>query len=225
MNIDLATLKRFESYIKTHIPGFEVRFKNESWSQKLLGTLLFFNPNYITGFITTFYPYVYFPTKEGYEANPTNSFIILAHEFVHLYDDKNNLSFKISYLFPQILSVLFILSGLISLFFSWIPFVILLTIGVLCLLPLPAPYRVHWEKRGYAMSMFVINHITQGDYEIKNFLKETFLGWSYFKMSWSENDIDKWYNNIKSNPSVLLSDSGCEVYAMVNAFIESEQSL
>jgi hypothetical protein len=105
--MDLQTLRRFEARIQEMVPGFRVAFKDKSVSQKVIGFFVRpFNPTYMTKYISTFYPVVYFPTQEHYESNPRSSFTILAHELVHLLDTrKHPLWFRLSYLFPQVLSL------------------------------------------------------------------------------------------------------------------------
>ena len=104
--MDLATLKRFEQHLQAAYPDFRVDFKDQSWSQKVIGFLMTFNPGYMTDFITTIGSTVYFPTRAFYEVDPASSLATLAHESVHIYDSKRTLWFKLSYLFPQILAVI-----------------------------------------------------------------------------------------------------------------------
>lgn len=101
--MDLATLKAFEAEVRKFIPGFEVRYKTDSWVQRLIGFLTFpFNPQYMTKYTTTVSPYVYFPSKDQYEANPKQSFTVLAHELVHLLDSKAHpIWMRLSYVLPQ----------------------------------------------------------------------------------------------------------------------------
>jgi hypothetical protein len=101
--MDLATLKRFEAALQIVYPDLSVKFKDQSWTQKLLGLLMAFNPAYMTDYITTFGSTIYFPSQAYYEANPEASLNTVAHEFVHVYDSKRTLWFKLSYLFPQVL--------------------------------------------------------------------------------------------------------------------------
>lgn len=110
-HFDLKALQDFEAVVSSKIPKFQVKFKDQSWFMKALGFLVYpFNPNFLKGYTTTIGKTVYFPSKANYEANPWKSFTVLAHEFVHLWDEvKHPLTFKISYLFPQVLAVIPIL--------------------------------------------------------------------------------------------------------------------
>lgn len=103
MTIDLNTLREFEDTIREHIPEFEVAYKNESKTMKLLGFLTYpFNDAFLTRFTTTWGWTVYFPTVEQYVNNPEPRLRTLAHEFVHLYDTKDKgFWFKLSYALPQ----------------------------------------------------------------------------------------------------------------------------
>jgi hypothetical protein len=189
-----SDLRAFEEDIKRVVPGFQVAGKSDSWSQRLLGKLLFFNPTYMTGYISTFYPIVYFPTKAGYEANPAGSFSVLAHERVHLLDTKRQpLWFRLSYLLPQVLVVPFLILTLVAAFISWKFALVSLGLTALSAIPWPSAGRTKLEKRGYAMTMAVHYWFTKDiPSELKQDIKGYFVGWPYYKMSWSPSDIDTW---------------------------------
>ena len=105
MNLALADLRAFEETLQTKVPGFKVKFKDESTFMKVLGFLSFpFNPKFMGSYTTTIGKTVYFPSRAGYEASPGKSFRTLAHEFVHMWD--GGLWFSLSYLFPQVLAVI-----------------------------------------------------------------------------------------------------------------------
>ena len=106
--MDVQTLRNFEQQIAPMVPGFRVGFKDETVSQKIIGFFLYpFNPTYMTKFVSTFYPVVYFPSRDSYESAPRSSLTVLAHELVHLLDTKSHpIWFRLSYLFPQALSLL-----------------------------------------------------------------------------------------------------------------------
>lgn len=188
-------LGKFEEFVRTRVPGFQLRWKEETWSQKVIGTLLqAFNPYYMVRYISTFYPVVYFPTKEGYESRPVASFMSLAHEYVHLRDTmKHPFWFRLSYLLPQVLILpLLVLGVVLSLYIGWwaTPFFVLANV---CVLPLPAPWRVNWERRGYAMTL-AVNYWLTGTIPPANVLlvKLSFVGWGYYRMSWSEEQTNAW---------------------------------
>lgn len=195
----LSALKDFEEDTKTLVPDFSVKWKTDSFTQKLLGRILFFNPKYMTGYITTFYPSVYFPSKEQYEENPASSLMVLAHERVHLLDSiRYGLWFKFSYLLPQVLFVPFLLASVVCLLVHLkLVALILLTLGLVALLPWPSPWRVNWEKHGYAMTLathfWLFGSIPD---PLKQSVRDHFLDWSYFKMSRSPEDIDGWLKSV-----------------------------
>ena len=192
--MDQSDLLAFEENTRKLVPGFQVAGKSDSWSQRLLGKLLFFNPTYMTGYVSTFYPIVYFPTMAGYEENPTSSFSVLAHERVHLLDTKKQpLWFRVSYLLPQVLVVPFLVSALVSAFISWKAALVSLCLGILAAIPWPSPGRTKLEKRGYAMTL-AVHYWLRGEIplELKQDIKNYFVGWPYYRMSWSPTDIDTW---------------------------------
>jgi hypothetical protein len=222
--MDLNTLREFEDDTRDFVPGFSVKWKTDSFTQKLLGWVLFFNPKYMTGYITTFYPSVYFPSKDRYEANPINSLQVLAHERVHLLDSiRYGVWFKFSYLLPQVLFAPFLLASLACLIGGLnLTSLILLLLGVVALFPWPSPWRTNWEKRGYAMTL-ATNYWIFGSIPdpLKQSVRNHFLDWSYFKMSRSQANINAWLNStiISIEDGTICFDG---VYYNVRKFLLSK---
>lgn len=96
-------LRAFENFLRIKYPKLKIAYKDQSAVQRMLGYLLYpFNAAFMTRYVSTFAPVVYFPTKDFYESNPKGSLTLLAHEYVHLLDtDKQPFWFRFSYLFPQ----------------------------------------------------------------------------------------------------------------------------
>jgi len=161
------------------IPGFQVKFKNESWTSKVLGFLTWpFNKRYMQDFTTTRGKTVFFPSRKWMLDRQMVAAKVLAHELVHLWDRKhrNFITHECWYMFPQILA----LFSLLALFGgSWMH-----CLWFLCaLLPLPAPGRMELEMRGYTMSMAMnywrYDSIRPGT---KEWVSKRFTGWEYYKM-------------------------------------------
>jgi hypothetical protein len=114
--MDAETLALFEAVLRQDTPDFQVKFKDESWTHKVIALLLSpFNPLYLTEAITTFGSTVYFPSRAFYLEVPGASLNTLAHEFVHISDSKKDPFFKLKYLFPQVLVVIpMVLYGALS---------------------------------------------------------------------------------------------------------------
>ena len=105
--LDARTLRDFEEFVRSKVPGFEVQFKDESKLMAVLGFLAApFNAEFMTRYTTTWGKQVFFPNQSFYQGNPAKSFRILAHELVHLLDGERHATFKVSYVFPQWLVVL-----------------------------------------------------------------------------------------------------------------------
>lgn len=154
-------LKRFEAFsnaLSKNIPHI-IKYKDSSLLMKILGYVLFFNPRFMTKFVTTIGNTVYFPNKD-YIASAQNAGIIgiLAHEVKHIKDHEKTGSIIsiLGYMFPQILVPL----ALLGLFINWYVAVIAL---VILLLPWPAPGRKNLELNGYIMSLFFGNEIMKED--------------------------------------------------------------
>lgn len=121
--ITKETLDEYILYIKKHLPGFEIRFKDQSRFQRFIGWLLKpFNPRYMSGYITTMFGKVYFPSQEFFDSRlPSSNYRVLRHEFIHLMDAKRfPFWFELSYLF---------------------------------LLPAVFTMRSYWELRGYTQDL------------------------------------------------------------------------
>lgn len=142
---------KFLAQLQTEIPEIEVKYKDQSSFMKVLGKILFFNPNFMTNYITTIGTTVYFPTEEFVLGKETSAIITLAHEFTHMRDSLKlgKAIFYLSYLFPQIL----FLVALIASFFIHPLFYFL----ILFLLPFPAPFRAKYELKGYQTTILITN--------------------------------------------------------------------
>lgn len=124
-------------------------YKSESWLMRIISWVLFFNPNFMKGYATTIGNTVYLPdsAKEWPEEALQT---LLAHEHIHVFDNQTDKLFKVKYLFPQIISLL----ALFVVPFSWWGLLFLLFLA-----PLPAPWRKHYEVRGYTMSLAALHYI------------------------------------------------------------------
>jgi hypothetical protein len=112
--LDKNVLSSLQETIKKDIPSFEVVYKDGSFLMRVLALLMSpFNPGFMSKYITTWGTKVYFPSEKFFLENPANSFRILAHEYVHLWDSKEHSTFKLSYLFPQVLAILPLLGFMI----------------------------------------------------------------------------------------------------------------
>lgn len=133
-------------------PDLQIKYKDQSWFMKLIGTLLFFNKSFMTSYTTTIGSTVYFPTEAFVKSRPISASTVLLHELVHVYDAKKYTQFLFSllYLSPQIFAVLCLPLFLIS----W---KIALPLVILFSLPIPSYFRMYFEKRAYLTSLYAIN--------------------------------------------------------------------
>ncbi len=177
---------------KKHFPDLEIKFKDKSLFMKILGILMFFNKGFMTNYTTTIGSSVYFPSESFLKSAQISSMSVLLHELVHIYDSKkiNGLLFSFLYLFPQILVLL-----CLPLFFL-ITWKVMLPITLLCLLPLPAYFRMLFERRAYMVSLYCMNELSKKykfKYDVDNSAKEFlkyFKGAFYYFM-WIFPDLDK----------------------------------
>jgi hypothetical protein len=177
---------------KEYFPDLKIKFKDESLFMKILSYILFFNKYFMTDYTTTIGSTIYYPSRKKIDKFEISSIIVLLHELVHIYDAKkvSKPLFSFLYLIPQSLVLL-----LLPLFFL-LDWTLVLPLILLCLLPLPAYFRMVYEKRAYMVSMYVMNVLSKKmnfKYDVDKYSKE-FL--SYFKSSfyyfmWVFPDLDK----------------------------------
>jgi len=174
-----------------NIPNFNIQYKDEHFSQKLLGFILRwvlpFNRAFMSKYTTTFYPHVYFPSHSWMMENPMRAFKILAHEYVHLWEEKERgrWAYKLAYASPQVFAALSLLAFFA---FLWTPMLWALVFFVFAL-PWPSIGRRNIERRGYLMS-FAVNYWRYGsvmqeqiDHVLDQFTK------SYYYFMWP---LRKW---------------------------------
>lgn len=152
------------------IYGVKIKYKDSSKFMKFLSYLLFFNKSFMTNYTTTIGNTVYFPTQSKIdEAVNNSSLATLCHESQHIYDSKSYKAiwYYIAYLFPQILAPF-------MLFFAFISWYLALGLFILFLLPLPAPFRMIYERRGYIINMLIINQI-QKEYGVNEGIRKSIL--------------------------------------------------
>lgn len=176
---------------QTFFPDLEIKYKDQSPFMKLLGKLLFFNKSFMTSFTTTVGSTIYFPSESFVKLRPISSEIILLHELVHVNDAKklNKFFFGFLYLLP----LAFIPLALLLFLFSW---KIALLLLVLCAAPLPAYFRMHFEKRAYLVSLYCTQQLAVRKQFTVNLEKsaagyvDNFKDSSYYFM-WPFKNLDK----------------------------------
>lgn len=154
--LDIADpkLQKLVTLAKELIPGFALRYKTDSKLMRVLGTLSKpFNPEFLAKYTTTLGTTAYVPSKEALLAEPDVYFGILAHELVHMREQRDTgaVWYFIKYASPQILAVL----ALGAVGAVWSPWFWLALLWLLALLPVPSPGRANIELNGYTMSMAV----------------------------------------------------------------------
>lgn len=144
---------RFVEILTAKTPSLKIKYKDESPLMKLIAKLLFFNKNFMTGYITTIGDSVYFTDEKSIKEFPLDKMITLAHEYVHIKDSHKYtpILFGSLYLFPQI----FVLLAIPMLFIIGWWGLLFLLFG----LPIPAYFRMRFELNGYNMTLFSMNEL------------------------------------------------------------------
>jgi hypothetical protein len=183
-----------------YFPNLKIKYKDESWVMRLISRFLIFNHGFMTQYTTTIGDTIYFPSRKFIKCHPISSSVVLLHELVHLYDQKRigKILFTLSYLFPQILVPICLL------LFTLVSWKIMLPLTIICCLPIPAIFRMHWEKRAYLSSFYVLQclgnrmkfnpHLNTQEHTFLKF----FHGKDYYYM-WPFHDIDKQFDIAREN--------------------------
>lgn len=163
---------------QTYFPKLQVKFKDQSSLMKFLGKLMFFNPAFMTSFVTTLGNTIYMPNY-AYTQTQAGTDVFI-HECTHLYDQKRfSFLYTLAYGLPQFL----FLPALLLFFWHWQVAVI---VAPLFLLPLPAPWRAYFEKRAYSVQLYVLKQLWGDDIDGLNASADTynafFTGSTYYFM-------------------------------------------
>lgn len=179
-----------------YFPDLQVKYKDQSWFMKLLGTLLFFNKAFMVSYTTTIGSTIYFPNEPFVNVRPVSSAVVLLHELVHVKDAKkfSKPLFGFLYLSPQIITLLCIPLFLIS----W---KLALPLLLLCASPVPSYFRMYFERRAYCISLYAVNALGKKlnfDPALDNqkkFILTQFKGPFYYFM-WPFSSLDKYFDNV-----------------------------
>jgi len=138
--------------------GVAVRPKDESKLLKILRPIVeIFNKRFWTGYITTVGKTIWYPEGWLEKGDMKSRLATIAHEVLHLRQSKKLTSplFGFLYLFPQSMAV-FSLLAFLALGFGtgWLWCLLFL----LCLAPLPAPFRYMFELEAFRVLLVFYKH-------------------------------------------------------------------
>jgi len=151
MNYD--QLQKFKAELQKEFPGLQFVEKLTDPLMRFLKVILFFVPDFDRVY-NGFFGKIYVPRLVVVEKDRPDISQVYAHEAVHISDAHGRqFLFSLQYVFPQILAVL----ALLSLGAIWGSSLWLWNLGWLVFLaPWPAPWRVEYEARAYAVGDFVL---------------------------------------------------------------------
>jgi hypothetical protein len=138
-----------------YFPNLTIKYKDKSLLMKIISKVLFFNKDFNYAYTTTLGSNIYYPSESFVKIRPISSIIILLHELIHINDSNKigTLVFSMLYMFPQILVLLFFPMLLVS----WK----IALLFLLFALPLPAYFRMKYEKRAYIVSMYSLTMLSK----------------------------------------------------------------
>ncbi len=200
---------------RKYFPDLKISYKDQSIFMRIIGTLMFFNKAFMNNYITTIGNTIYFPSKEFVNDNEVGNSLILLHELIHISDSKKygSLLFKLGYLFPQILILLCLPLFLLS----W---KIALPLTILFCLPLPAYFRMNFERRAYFVSLYAsykYNKFIDLKKEKSNYLSQFKNSSYYFMWVFSlEKDFDEALVKITNNKHPFDDD----IFLIIDSLID-----
>jgi hypothetical protein len=171
---------------RKHAHDAQIKFKGDSWLMKALGFVLKpFNPDFTTRYVTTLGTTIYVPDGFFQDSDITTILEVISHETQHIIDSKQwgSFWFSLCYIFPQILSVLSLLSfGALVFHNNWW---LLWLVSLVFLGPVPAYGRYKIELAGYRTAYIFEKFVRQGGggemIQVDNFVVENLSGqWYYF---------------------------------------------
>lgn len=200
---------------KMLVPGLKIEFKDHSKLMKTIGFLMFFNKQFMTQFITTIGSTIYFPNEQKFNEKEIASVITVCHEIVHVLDSKKYfLLFQLGYLFPQILALLSIPLFFVNIYIG--------LAFLLFLLPLPAYFRMVFEKRAYLTEIYTAYNLSKRynfkydiDLHYESILKN-FNSSNYYWMWVFDLNLDTEISKIR-NGEAPFEDS--DVYTIIDKII------
>lgn len=188
--------ERFVDHIQEVTPGLRIVKKEDSRLMRFLAIILFFNKGFMTEYTTTIGKTIYMPSQT-LSSSGTAIIVTLAHEAQHIWDFYRfrfmPIPWAILYLFPQILAPLALLSFLAVEYSNWW----LVSLSFLIFLaPLPAPFRMIIERRGYLVSLACCHWMWNNadSTTIENVVNQ-FTGWEYYKMWPFYGSLTRWFKD------------------------------
>lgn len=205
---------------QTYFPSLQIKYKDQSTFMRWLGKLMFFNPDFMTEYVSTIGHTVYFPSQDYVQNNPQDANTVFIHECTHMYDENRvgSVWYTLSYLFPLILMPVFLVLILV-LSGKW-----LALLALLWLAPLPAPWRAHFERRAYFVQMYVDYVMYKDDPAADGALFNSwFKDGSYYWM-WPfglDQEFAQEAVNVKAGKSTMMTES--PLNTMVNDLVTAAQ--
>ena len=178
-------LNAVKKTIKDYDLPMKVIVKDESWLMRTANVVVrIFNPRFMQDYATAipFLGRVYIPSSWYAD----DYWRVLAHEGVHLQQGKieGQLAFSLKYMFPQVLSLL----ALGAIGAIWFFPMLLCLLFLLFLAPLPAPWRVKYEREAYLVTAAIDKIHSKFDITSNlyyDYMVEHHTGWAYYKPSWN----------------------------------------
>lgn len=211
--------ERFVEHIQSVTPGYKIVKKEDSKLMKFFAIILFFNRKFMSHYTTTVGNTVYLP--ESWMSSGTQVLDVLAHEAQHIWDHQRwygHVFYALGYVFPQFLGA----GALLALLAIWYSKMWMLCLYCIMLLgPIPAPFRMMIERRGYLMSLACGWWMHGNDVvEEKGWPIDQFVGGGYYCMWPFRKNLVKWFSSRLQQ--IKDGNYPTPVFEAVHKFLQSE---
>lgn len=193
-----------------------IKYKNESRTMKLIGLIA--GREFMDNTTSTVGETIYYPSRSWVERDYSRAWECLCHELVHVFDYRNTTPrwlYLVKYLFPHWLVIGALLAPIL---WVWWPLAFLVFLA-----PIPSPWRLQYEMRGYGMTMAVWYWYKGSGIPtaLKADIAKILTSSAYYWMSWSgthvSNEVGKWSKAILCDE---VSAQGA-VYSQIELAIKS----
>lgn len=145
---------------------------NPNWLLKLIAPIVgLFNDSFMTGYITTLGNTIWYPEGWLDRGDVKSRLSTIAHECIHIKQgaEQGSVLHAFLYLFPQSLAVLSLLAFLAIPFGLWW---LLCLLFLLCLAPIPAPFRYMKELEAYRVKLIFFKYAWNSNDDMMRWAKD-----------------------------------------------------
>jgi len=189
----------FNRRVRAHCAriGVQIHDKSKAWHQWAIyyvALMWIWKPGYMTRVTTVFGRHIYASPERQADSSFWRT---LLHELIHVHDQKAIGEVRYTVGYGGALWGLLAPLGLVGTI--WTPWAWFAALGLVCAAPWPAPGRARVELRGFRMTFAAYSLGRPLRSSDKDWFRELFLGWPYYRMVWSERWITVEWDRIRTD--------------------------